>query len=115
MRGQRVRKDRCGQWGLHARHDGERQVMTWRKLGRIYAPDGRLPWARSHAANPVAEPIENNGFRIYFSSRDDKNRSSIGFVEIDITDPTRVLYESLTPVLGPGDLAMFDDSGTSIG
>ena len=89
--------------------------MRWRKLGRIYVPDGRLPWARSHAANPVAEPIEGEMFRIYFSSRDEKNRSSIGFVEIDITDPTRILQESVTPVLGPGDLAMFDDSGASIG
>ncbi len=89
--------------------------MTWRKLGRIYVPDGRLPWACSHAANPVAEPIDGDLFRIYFSSRDDKNRSSIGFVEIDITDPTKILRESVTPVLGPGDLAMFDDSGASIG
>jgi hypothetical protein len=89
--------------------------MTWRKLGRIYVPDGRLPWACSHAANPVAEPIDGDLFRIYFSSRDDKNRSSIGFVEIDITDPTKILRESVTPALGPGDLAMFDDSGASIG
>jgi predicted GH43/DUF377 family glycosyl hydrolase len=89
--------------------------MRWRKLGRIYAPDGRLPWARSYAANPVAEPIEGDMFRIYLNSRDEKNRSSIGFVEIDITDPTRILRESITPVLGPGDLAMFDDSGASIG
>src|SRR6266511_2921641 len=60
--------------------------MTWGKLGRIYVPDGRLPWACSHAANPVAEPIDGDLFRIYFSSRDDKNRSSIGFVDIDITE-----------------------------
>ena len=89
--------------------------MKWRKLGRIYAPDGRLPWARSYAANPVAEPIGGNLFRVYFSTRDEQNRSSIGFVEIDIAEPGRILYEATTPVLRPGDLAMFDDSGASIG
>lgn len=89
--------------------------MSWRKLGHIYAPDGSLPWARSYAANPVAEHIEGDLFRIYFSSRDEKNRSSIGFVEIDINKPAKILRVADRPVLTPGDLAMFDDSGASIG
>jgi hypothetical protein len=58
----------------------------------------------------VGEPIDHDLFRIYFSNRDEKNRSSIGFVEI----VTKILRETGTPVLGPGDLAMFDDSGASI-
>jgi hypothetical protein len=89
--------------------------VSWRKLGHIYAPDGSLPWARSYAANPVAEHIEGDLFRIYFSSRDEKNRSSIGFVEIDINKPGEILRVADRPVLTPGDLAMFDDSGASIG
>lgn len=89
--------------------------MSWRKLGHIYAPDGRLPWARAYAANPVAEHIEGNRFRIYFSTRDEENRSSIGYIEIDIADPGTILHEAEEPVLRPGDLAMFDDSGASIG
>lgn len=89
--------------------------MSWRKLGHIYVPDGRLPWARGYAANPVAEHIEDDRFRIYFSTRDERNRSSIGFIEIDIKHPFDILYEAEEPVLRPGDLAMFDDSGVSIG
>jgi predicted GH43/DUF377 family glycosyl hydrolase len=89
--------------------------MKWAKLGHVYVPDGRFPWARHYAANPVAEHIDGDVFRIYFSSRDEKNRSSIGFVEIDIKSPTKILRESERPVLSPGDLAMFDDSGVSIG
>jgi hypothetical protein len=89
--------------------------MKWRKLGRIYAPDGRMPWAHSHAANPVAELVDGDLYRIYFSTRNEQNRSSVGFVEIDITHPQKVLRESEAPVLSPGDLAMFDDSGASIG
>lgn len=89
--------------------------MIWRKLGHVFAPDGATPWMRTHAANPVAEHIEGDRFRVYFSCRDDMNRSSIAFVEIDLAAPHRILGRSTAPVLAPGDLAMFDDSGASIG
>jgi predicted GH43/DUF377 family glycosyl hydrolase len=88
---------------------------VWRKLGRIYAPDGSKPWMQAYAANPIPEALGGDRFRIYFSSRDKLNRSSIAFIEIDLTDPTTILRESEEPVLSPGDLAMFDDSGVSIG
>ncbi len=89
--------------------------MRWRKLGRIYIPDGSKSWMSQYAANPIAEPIGGDRFRIYFSSRDAQNRSSIAYVEIDLNAPTRIRHETDTPVLSPGDLAMFDDSGVSIG
>jgi hypothetical protein len=88
--------------------------VRWRKRGRLYAPDGSKPWMRSHAANPVAEPIGGDRVRVYFSSRDERNRSSIGFVDVDLAAGS-VLAEADTPVLSPGDLAMFDDCGVSIG
>jgi hypothetical protein len=89
--------------------------MTWRKLGRIYAPAGGAPWMRSHASNPVAEWIANSRFRVYFSSRDDRNRSSIGVVEIDLDDLAASPRQAETLVLSPGGPGAFDDSGVSIG
>jgi predicted GH43/DUF377 family glycosyl hydrolase len=89
--------------------------MKWVKLGKIYRPSGKKNWARSHAANPTAEHIKDDCFRIYFSTRDDKNRSSIGYIVIDLKEPTRILDEASDAVLSPGELAMFDDSGASIG
>jgi hypothetical protein len=89
--------------------------MKWKKLGHIYAPDGSLPWARAYAANPTAEHIEGDLFRVYFSTRDERNRSSIGYVEVDIRNPGKTPVSSPTLILPPGDLAMFDDSGASIG
>jgi predicted GH43/DUF377 family glycosyl hydrolase len=88
---------------------------TWKKLGRIYQPSGELPWARTHAANPVAERIADDRYRIYFSARDEQNRSSVGYVVIDLKNPHEILEVAQEPVLTPGDLAMFDDSGASIG
>src|SRR5678815_3998205 len=89
--------------------------MKWKKLGRIYQPSGKKEWARSYAANPTAEHIKDDLFRIYFSTRDDKNRSSIGWIVIDLKEPGKILEEAADPVLSPGELAMFDDSGASIG
>lgn len=89
--------------------------MAWRKLGRIYKPDGSRPWGQAYAAHPVAEHVSHDVYRVYFSTRDVESRSSIGWVEIDLTNPTRVLAESTSAVLLPGDDAFFDDSGCSIG
>src|SRR5688572_24809337 len=89
--------------------------MRWRTLGRIFRPSGNKTWAMSHAANPTAEPLGGDTFKIYFSTRDRKNRSSIGYIIIDIRQPTKILEEATEPVLSPGELAMFDDSGASIG
>lgn len=90
-------------------------MIRWHKLGHIYKPSGKLPWARSHAANPVAEHLQGSLFRIYFSARDKQNRSSIARVIIDINQPHHILEESQQPLLAPGDIGMFDDSGVSIG
>jgi hypothetical protein len=89
--------------------------MNWRKLGKVFQPSGELEWARSHAANPTPEHVEGDIFRIYFSARDRKNRSSIGYVVVDLGADGRVLEVPREPLLRPGDLGMFDDSGASIG
>ena len=89
--------------------------MRWRKLGRIYEPEGRLPWARSHAANPVAEPRGGERFRVYFGARDERNRTSLGWVEIDLRRPQEILARAEAPVLSPGAPGAFDDSGVSMG
>ena len=89
--------------------------MKWRKLGQVFRPSGQLAWARSHAANPTPEHLEGDIFRIYFSARDAKNRSSIGSVIVELKETMRVLEVPGEPVLPPGELAMFDDCGASIG
>lgn len=70
---------------------------------------------RSHAANPVAEHRGGDVFRVYFGCRDAKNRSSVGFVDIDLNDGARVLKLSDQPVLAPGTAGGFDLDGISPG
>jgi predicted GH43/DUF377 family glycosyl hydrolase len=89
--------------------------MLWQKLGRVFCPANNYEWMVSHAANPVAKHLQGDLFRIYFSSRDSENRSSIGFVEIDIKRPDQILKLGDKPVVQPGERGSFDDSGTSMG
>jgi hypothetical protein len=89
--------------------------MKWRKLGLIFRPDHHHDWMVSHAANPVAEHLDGDRFRMYFSCRDRAKRSNVGFVEIDLRNPRRILRLSEEPVLRPGAIGSYDDSGISLG
>jgi predicted GH43/DUF377 family glycosyl hydrolase len=89
--------------------------MKWRRLGQVFCPDRIAPWMVSHAANPVAEPLGESLCRVYFSTRDDRKRSSIAWLEVDLRDPTNVLRIAEVPVLSPGRIGAFDDSGASMG
>ena len=89
--------------------------MRWKKLGNIFCPSGQHPWMRSHAANPVADSLGGEVFKIYFSCRDSDNRSSIGYIVIDINQPANILEISADPVVSPGETGAFDDSGASMG
>jgi hypothetical protein len=69
----------------------------------------------SHAANPHPQHLDGDVYRIYFSPRDVRNRSSVGYIEVDINRPSSILDISREPLLGPGELGAFDDSGVSVG
>lgn len=86
--------------------------QQWRKLGLVFCPSGEESWLHSHAAVPIAEHIRDDIFKIYFSSRNSRNESFTGFVIIDIKHPNQILETSSEPVLKPGDLGEFDDSGS---
>jgi hypothetical protein len=83
----------------------------WRKIGLIFCPSGETSWMQSHAAVPIAERIGDDLFKIYFSSRDVFNRSFTGYIVIDIFRPFNIIELSTNPVLAPGGLGEFDDSG----
>ena len=88
--------------------------MVWNKLGLLYEPVSIHPKLKTHAANPL--PIHLNGdvFRIYFSGRDDTDRSSVGFVDIDIITQ-EVIRTCSEPLLTHGEAGSYYSHGISIG
>lgn len=87
--------------------------MKWEKKGQIFLPNNQYNWVKTHGMLPVADHIRGNLFRIYFSGRDEFNISRIGYIEIDINTPDKILHLSELPVLDIGKLGAFDDNGVS--
>jgi hypothetical protein len=89
--------------------------MRWKKLGQVFCPDDNFDWMKTHASNPSVESLDNGFFRVYFTTRDEKNRSYVGSLDLDIRNPFKILNLSQKPLINPGDLGLFDDSGTTSG
>ena len=87
--------------------------MRWKKLGNFIGPSSPFPWHVSHAMLPLADHIDGDLYKIYFSGRDKNNRSHIGAVVVDLTDPLKILNRLERPILEPGELGCFDDNGVS--
>lgn len=85
-------------------------VQKWKKLGRIFKVDKNYEWMYSHAALPIAEHVENDIFKIYFSCRDKNNVASVGYFIFDIAK-NKIMEISEKPLLTKGKLGAFDDSG----
>jgi hypothetical protein len=88
--------------------------MRWSKLGRLYVPQSVHPKLATHAANPLAVSLAEDIYRIFFSGRDGQNRSSIGFVDVDIVR-REVVYICDRPVFEFGPVNSFYSHGVSIG
>jgi len=88
--------------------------MIWKKLGLLYKPENIHPKLKTHAANPVPVHIDNDIYRIYFSGRDESNRSSVGYVDVDIISKS-ILKKCSEPLLTNGIEGSYYSHGISIG
>ena len=89
--------------------------INWKKGSLIFMPNKNFRWMQTHAALPIADHITKDLFRIYFSTRDSFNRACVANIEIDIKNPQKILKISNRPVLEPGKLGTFDESGVMTG
>lgn len=85
--------------------------MKWRKLGHIFTADRNSDWMHSHAMIPIADQVDGDLYRIVFSPRDRLNRGHGAYLEIDMRRPLVVERLHEAPILEPGALGCFDDSG----
>lgn len=88
--------------------------MRWKKFKHLYQPQPLHPKLFSHAANPLAVPTGEDSYRVFFSARDAKNRSSVGFVDLDM-HRQEIIYIHDRPVFEHGSDDSFFSHGVSIG
>lgn len=86
-------------------------MITITKQKLVYAPDGRVPWMASHAQLPTPLIGGDKTLRVYFGTRDSKNRTRPTFVDVELNEESAVAYLHHTPVLDLGEPGTFDDCG----
>jgi hypothetical protein len=89
-------------------------ALTWEKKELIITPQPSLSWMRTHAMVPTIYHVHQDLFRVYFSGRDDQNRSHVGYCDVEVHDgEISVLRYSKDPCLSLGELGTFDDNGVT--
>lgn len=89
-------------------------AARWQKRGVLLAPPEQAPWALTHAALPSIGPDPDGAPSLLFSSRDARSRSSILRARLDLAgEAPSVASVDPEPLLTPGELGAFDDSGVT--
>lgn len=85
----------------------------WKKKGLLFSiNDYKNDFINSHASIPFAFHVEENTFRIYFSSRNEKGKSQPYYITVTISDGNiQIIGDVVGPLLDFGKLGTFDDSG----
>jgi len=84
----------------------------WKKHAQFFVADRSAPWIHSYAALPCT--LQTRGkTSVFFSSRDEHNCAHIGRFGYDLDQPDLVALQR-EPVLKPGALGAFDDSGVTV-
>lgn len=85
-------------------------TMQWEKLGLIYGPEGKNGWDCHSALQPTPIIIDDR-IRVYIGIRDQSGVGRIGYVDLDLNDPTKIIDVAKNPVLDIGAPGAFDDNG----
>lgn len=88
--------------------------MNWEKQGFISLKLSKIDLIKTHASNPLPVLLENDIYRVFFSGRDELNKSSVGYCDIDIVQH-KLLNVCKEPVFEYGHASSFYSHGVSIG
>lgn len=88
---------------------------VWRPGGLLLTPETSLPWARTHAALPAVLDDGDGGYELFYSPRDDRGRAHVARARLVIDGrQLRITDRDEQPVLSPGPLGAFDESGVTV-
>lgn len=86
--------------------------MIFERKGKICdAATFNLPWFKKNAMVPVPWKKSDGVIRLFLTMCDDANVGRIGYVDVDIDNPGRILGYSRDPIIDVGELGTYDDNG----
>ncbi len=88
--------------------------LNLKRMGRIFIPDGSVAQISSHASNPFIKVSDRGEVDVFFSPRDDRNRSHVwrGALSLGENGLSLSALDS-SPILAPG--STFDVDGVTMG
>lgn len=90
--------------------------QRWYRLGQVVKPSPIHGWWNSHASYPSVLLRDDGFIDVYFSVRDDCNRSSVTRATIEISERRfEIIKPATTPLLVPGVRGAFDADGVTAG
>ena len=84
----------------------------WEDKGLIFEVNDLLPWARSHCYVPTAL-LKEDRIRVYAAFWDERMHGRLGYVDVDIREPTRVLGYATAPIVDDSQSGCFDCDGVT--
>lgn len=85
--------------------------MKWEKMNFCFSIEKYVPnCSYIRGAVPFAYDLKNGLHRIYYTARDKSNRSHIFYLDMNL-DSLEIVYINKKPIIAPGELGCFDDSG----
>lgn len=89
--------------------------MRWERKGLIYCPNGERGWDNNSVLTPTPFLLNNDTIRVYGGFRDEEGRSRISYVDVDASDPSKIIRVHDKPVMQLGYEGTFDDNGMILG
>lgn len=86
--------------------------MSWIDLGVIFEVQNRADWMQSHFYVPTAIALKDR-IRVFGAYWDKDMYGRLGFVDIDMEDPTTILGYSNQPLLPDSSFGKFDCDGVT--
>ncbi len=90
-------------------------AVDWTKRGAIYCPSGASTLEATHAMVPTPLLLQGGTvIRVFYTALDADGVGRPFYVDVDASDPTRVIGRSTAPLMDIGRPGTFDDNGALI-
>lgn len=84
--------------------------MIWEKKGLVFQAGSEVEWRNNSALQPTPL-LMGDVIRVYVGFRDRKGVSRPGYVDLDASNPSKIIGISPNPLLELGEAGCFDDNG----
>ena len=88
--------------------------MKWIKKGLIFENTGQFGILKTHTQCPAPLVLEDR-IRVYFSARMEDQQSLPVYIDINKTNPSKIIHINSSPILEFGRKGTFDENGITVG